>query len=344
MKAIILKCTPYSQFHFGQVAVDADTSLNDSSDFIHSDTLFSAIVNIASKAFPGDVNRVLALLGYGAEEPTLRLSSAFYCLESGGEMLYFLPKPLNSQLTIAKEHKQLKKIQFISKGVWESKLKPDEWLKDKGACKIIQKTFVVTNDEFLKFGLQSDSKLYSKEALPKVAIHKETKENSFYYQTNIQINALEAATVHFYFLMEGWEKLNATEKSIMDIVFKMLPKEGIGGERTTGCGIFSDLIKKDFSIQSESANLVTLSLVNPKSKDEFAAFQQYDIIRRGGRRLGVALPNTSGSFLKRINMILEGAVINQKVDGRIQDITPDEYLSGDTFIYLRSGIGFSLPY
>jgi CRISPR-associated protein Csm4 len=339
MQAIILKCTPNSQFHFGQVAVDADTSLNDTSDFIHSDTLFSALINLANKAFPNDVHKVLTLLGHGATEPKLRLSSAFYCLEKGGQYLYFLPKPLNSQLTIEKEHKQLKKIQFISKAVWEQRLTPDNWLKEQG-CKIIQKSFVVTAQEYLDFTLKADDDIFKTEPLPKVAIHKQEKANSFYYQTNIQIGKLSEAHIHFYFLLDGFEKLNDTEKSIITILLKMLPSEGIGGERTTGCGIFKGMTQKEFNVSNNAANqFVTLSLTNPSSKEEFATFLQYDIIKRGGRRLGVAIDSEKGSFLKRINMITEGSVVSKQIRGRIQDISPEEDKS-----YLRNGIGFALPY
>jgi CRISPR-associated protein Csm4 len=337
MEALILKCKPYSQFHFGQVAVDADTSLNDTSDFIHSDTLFSALVNIAVKIFPDDVNTVLSLLGYGADEPTLRFSSCFYCIEAAGQFLYFMPKPMNSQLTIEKEHKRLKKVQFISKGVWESKIAPDAWLTGNG-CKIIQKAFVVTDAEYQQFNLTNESKLFNKEALPKVFIHKEDKADSFYYQTNIQIGSLKEASVHFYCLMEGWEKLSDANKSIMDIILKMLPSEGIGGERTIGCGIFSGLEKKDFTLTSSSNSFITVSLTNPNDKKEFAAFQHYDIIRRGGRRLGVADDKTP-RLLKRLNMITEGSVVNSRINGCIQDISPESDAT-----YLRSGICFSLPY
>jgi CRISPR-associated protein Csm4 len=343
MKAIILKCAPHSQFHFGQVAVDADTSLNDTSDFIHSDTLFSAIINLAAKAFPYDLDKILSLLGYGVEEPTLRLSSGFYCLEHQGQYLYFLPKPLNSQLTIEKEHKQLKKIQFISKAVWEQKLTPDDWLKEQRS-KIIQKTFVVTQQEYSDFKLTAESRIFGKEALPKVAIHKDTKANSFYYQTNIQIGSLKETGIHFYFLIDGWEKLTETDKSIMDIILKMLPSEGIGGERTTGCGIFKGMAQKDFNLATNTPKqFVTLSLTNPNTKEEFALFNQYDIIKRGGRRLGVADENSVARYLKRINMITEGSVVAKAIRGRIQDISPEE-LTTDDKTYLRNGIGFSLPY
>ena len=344
MQAIILKCAPLSQYHFGQVAVDADTSLNDTSDFIHSDTLFSALINLTDSIFPNEIDLVLSLMGKSNIEPKLRLSSAFYCLELNGQILYFLPKPLNSQLTVAKEHKELKKIQFISKGVWEKGLKPDVWIAKGQGCKVIQKTFVVTDEEYTAFKLTDKARFYGKDALPKVAIHKLSKENSFYYQTNIQIGKLEDAEVHFYFLMNGWDSLNDNEKSIIDILLKMLPSVGIGGKQSTGCGNFIGMEKKTFSISSEKpTQFVTLSLTNPANKDEFASFQQFDIVKRGGRRVGVAEPNTE-RLLKRINMITEGSVINKQVKGRIQDISPDEKVLDGEKPYLRSGICFSLPY
>ena len=105
MNAVILKCKPFSAFHFGQVAVDADTSLNDTSEFLHSDTLFSAIINLAARVYPSEVNTLLALFGHNDVLPKVRLSSGFYCLQKGESFLYFLPKPLSSQFTNREEHK-----------------------------------------------------------------------------------------------------------------------------------------------------------------------------------------------------------------------------------------------
>ncbi|MEL7221923.1 MAG: hypothetical protein AAGJ93_11430, partial [Bacteroidota bacterium] len=47
MQAIILKCPRGARFHFGNVAMDENTSLDDTAIYPHSDTLFSAIISTA---------------------------------------------------------------------------------------------------------------------------------------------------------------------------------------------------------------------------------------------------------------------------------------------------------
>jgi len=341
MHAIILKCRPNSMYHFGQVAIDADTSLNDTSIIPHSDTIFSAMINLAARIFSEfELNNFLNLFGVGGLVPKIKISSGFYCLEnSKGGFLYFLPKPISFNLEKSDNHKDLKKVQFISKSVWENGLKPSEW---DSKCIIIDKKFVVTLEEAEQFHLQISSKLFSEISLPKVAVHKKTKEDSIYYQTNIQIVEFEKVEfekknrVHFYFLLEK-NDLTDQETQQLNTIINFLPFEGIGGERSTGCGLFDGFSEENFEIKiNETLKFISVSLINPNSELEFKSFENYLIKIRGGRRIG----DSEGKFLKKVNMISEGAVINSKVRGRIVSISPQSINQP----YLRNGICLALPY
>jgi CRISPR-associated protein Csm4 len=336
-QAIILKCSPQSRFHFGRVAIDADTSLNDSSMMPHSDTLFSAMIHLSARLFETEteVNNFVELFGKDALEPKIRLSSGFYCLENAaGEFLYFLPKPLNFNLIKTDNHKDLKKIQFISKSVWEQGLKPADWVTK---CKIIDKKFVVTNLEFDAFKLSEQDKFFKEISLPKVTVHKEDKKGTFFYQTTVQIMPLEnGSKVHFYFLLETENLTDAENKALNQVLF-LLPYEGIGGERTTGCGLFLGITKRAFNLQvADNQHFVCVSLVNPNSNEEFKSFQNYQIVTRGGRQIG----QSDHQFLKKVNMIAEGAVVANAIRGRIVSIAP----TGMTTPYLRNGISMTLPF
>jgi CRISPR-associated protein Csm4 len=336
-QAIILKCSTQSRFHFGRVAIDADTSLNDSSIMPHSDTLFSAMIHLAARIFRDEqaVNDFVKLFGANDFEPKIRLSSGFYCLENAaGEFLYFLPKPLNFNLIKMDNQKDLKKIQFISKSVWEQGLKPTDWLTK---CKMIDRKFVVTNAEFDQFKLSEKDKFFEEISLPKVTVHKETKEGSFFYQTTIQIMPLQQGTkVHLYFLLDT-ENLTDEENKLLNQVLYLLPYEGIGGERTTGCGLFSGFVKQAFDLQvADNQHFISVSLVNPNNNAEFQAFKNYQIVTRGGRQIG----KSNQQFLKKVNMIAEGAVVQQAIRGRIVSIAP----AGMTTPYLRNGISMTLPF
>lgn len=332
MNAIILKCKPYSSFHFGQVAVDADTSLNDTSAFLHSDTLFSALINLAARVYPDAIETILELFGHNTATPKVRLSSGFYCLQKGADEVYFLPRPLSSQFKTRTNHKDLKEIQFISKGLWEQGINADDWF-DAAKCCIVQKKFAMTKAEYAAFNLTEKSEIYKTISMPKVALHKDTKKDSFYHQTNIQLGDLGETQIHFYFLVERSSELTAEETQKINVLFNMLPHVGIGGERTTGCGLFEDVEERSFILNTDINCQVTVSLTNPKDLTEFKTFTQYQIVQRGGRQTG------ADGTLKKVLMITEGSVAKSPVNGRIVDIA---LLTKNP--YLRNGIGFTLPY
>jgi CRISPR-associated protein Csm4 len=179
--------------------------------------------------------------------------------------------------------------------------------------------------------------LFQEIALPKVTVHKETKEGSFFYQTTIQLMPLEHGTkVHLYFLLDT-QDLSASESLTLDKILHLLPYEGIGGERTTGCGLFTGLEKQDFNLQVlKNQHFVSVSLTNPNSDAEFKTFQNYQIVTRGGRQIG----KSDHQFLKKVNMIAEGAVVQHAIRGRIVSIAP----TGMTTPYLRNGISMTLPF
>ena len=45
MKVARIPLRPYTRFHFGELKLDHDLALTDTSLYAHSDTLFSALVN-----------------------------------------------------------------------------------------------------------------------------------------------------------------------------------------------------------------------------------------------------------------------------------------------------------
>lgn len=336
-KAVILKCLPQSRFHFGRVGLDVNTSLNDSSIIPHSDTLFSAMIHVGARLLEHDaeVDALVDLFRGENAAPKVKISSGCYCLENAkGDFLYFLPKPLHLNLIKTEHPKDLKKIQFISKEVWELGLNPNDW---KTKCKIIDKLFVVTEAEYDHFQLSEQAVFFKEIALPKVTVHKEDKKDSFFYQTTIQIMPLnENVKVHYYFLLETQDLVDS-ETNLLNQILDILPYEGIGGERTTGCGLFESVVYEDFDLKVPNANrFVTISLTNPQSDAEFKAFENYQIVTRGGRQLG----QSNQQFLKKVNMIAEGALVNQAVQGRLVSIAPKTIQQP----YFRNGICMTLPF
>ncbi len=244
MQAVILKCPPHAQFHFGRIAPDQNTSLDDTSTFIHSDTLFSSIVNTAARIL--EPNELSMLLGWFESENAakVRISSGFYCLETGEQYIYFLPKPVTwvaKNTTKSKELKKIKKVAFVSKKIWEEGIKPDQW---EATCHFIQDKFVIHSSELENVNIPP--RIYHKDSLPKVNVHKPNRDNSIYYQTNIQLQSTASIGVHFYFLLE--HDLDEEAYRLLETVLNWIPEEGIGGERTVGCGQLAAIDYKDFQL------------------------------------------------------------------------------------------------
>lgn len=102
MLAILL--VPYNggQYHLGEAGLD------DTSDILHADTLFSALTNIYAMAFSG-ADRFVNMV----DEGKLRFSSCFYALLAPDKPVFFLPKP-PVQYAGSCDMKLLKKIRYLS--------------------------------------------------------------------------------------------------------------------------------------------------------------------------------------------------------------------------------------
>lgn len=344
--AVILKCPPGGQFHFGKIALDVDTSLNDTDIIPHSDTLYSAIISTAFKIF-GHVGGLDFIDWF--EKGTLQISSASYCLEISGAYFYFLPKP--TCFDLISENKKLRKVEFIGTTVWSEGIEPEEWQEKEIAYHFIQDRFVDKIDEKIAKNIE----IFDKASLPKVATHKPGQEDSLYFQTNIQIAAnkeLEdfgTPLIHFYFLLRHTDDKAYTK---LQTVLQVIADEGIGGERSVGCGQLEGVKfvppekLKDINrlAQMDSEYQVSLSLINP-GPEEFSKLKAYKLMTRGGRRIPFPMSSNETEYnkkskLKRVRMISEGALIVGAVKGRVVDITPED---NNRQPYKRNGLAFTLP-
>lgn len=335
LQAYLLRCKPRARFHFGKVAPDNNTSLNATSEWLHSDTLFSAVVNILAALYP--VTEVDDLVEH-FRNSDIRLSSAFYCLMQGESPIFFLPKPVHYRSA----SKQLNRVKFISKAVWEEGWKPDDW-GDPTKCVFLQNGAVVAARKEIKEIAAIKTKkvnLFEEADAPRVKVHSIDQQDSFFYLTYLAIadnsELFADYTAHFYFLIEtseGFEK-TADYQKIVDALH-LLPVQGIGGERTSGCGQFEGLEKIDFSLPQNQGGFCTLSLALPKP-EEFAQFEAYQVLTRGGRNFG---SETTQSYLDFVRMLAEGAFSRTKITGDIANISGRVAQE----VYLRYGMPIQLP-
>lgn len=324
-------------FHFGKVALDENMGLDDTSEYIHSDTLFSSLVNVVNSAFP---DKTETFIDYFRNNE-ITISSAFYKLEVDGSEIYFLPTPVTASMHAHNNYKEIKKIKFVSREVWQKGYLPGDWI-DNSKCCIIDQRFVCSTDEKEKIGAENIRKLsiFNKISSPKVKVHTLKQDDRLFNETNIQIednpDLIGKIDVHFYFLAE----IQAEQASkIFDLALSLLQDTGIGGQRSTGAGFFEEILTKNVSGQFIESSFQTsrycnLSLLHPINSSEFDKIEYYDFITRGGRHIG-----RENSYLKHVKMIKEGAICsNSQIDCDIPDISPDN--NGK---FLRNGKGIIIP-
>ena len=333
MEAFVLKCQAGSHFHFGEISIDSDASLYDTSTYLHSDTLYSALVNTLAKVYE---TATVNALRHHIDTGVLRFSSVFHCLERNGDFLYFLPKPTHYQQYVDDDFKPYKRIKWISKQVWESGILPANWDQD---CMVIDKKYLISKEEAKSFwGKTVDEmdkvQVVKKVTLPKVFVHKPSKKEGVFTVTNLEICRNESCRVHFYFLLDADESFKASDDyGRLMMGFRLLADSGIGGEKSTGCGQIKGTEQIPFSLQIEKpVGQSVLSLSIPEDEAAFDKYQFYQTLTRGGRKYG------EGKQLKFIKMIQEGAYVSSQVKGKCTIIGKKK-----DHEVIRSGMAFCVP-
>ncbi|MCE5330610.1 MAG: type III-A CRISPR-associated RAMP protein Csm4 [Bacteroidales bacterium] len=336
MHLIKLDLRPGTQFHLGNRVPFDRSVLHDTDRQIHSDTLFSALVNIAAKI--GKANEMVEEL-----QNQNTLSSAFYLLENGDDkFVYFLPRPTVPLIDSGDTYKFIKQKAFVSIGVFEMGIAMNQW-KDKTDSNelIAGKNWIVTNKEIeellgSEFDLEKikNIKLFEIANIPQVRVHTTEEEHNYYQVGNLQIadnsELFEDLQVHFYFL------LKEPPSDVLQTVLNLLPHEGIGGQRSTGCGqILSASISETERFNSlHGDSFLALSKVIPTNEEvsQLGEKSYYQTTVRGGR----IIDNAQNLRLKQVRMINEGAVFENSIVGSVPDLRPD----GKPDPYMRYGKAF----
>lgn len=322
MQAVILGAPQGTRFHFGNDSARAESDSNalaSVSEYLHSDTLFGALVNAWALAIPESVDRFIQVCKEGA----FKVSSAYYCVSYQDKMVYFLPKPVSLNLVSFNEPKRLKKIKFVSQGVWDQGVPPEQWF-DEDKCTLLQNGTIVA----LRSEIDIPLELFSLETSPKVrARNVADRKDSFYYQTDLFLSGGEDYEVSWYFIMDNHlpDELQADLIRALDVLVQL----GIGGERSSGCGGLSSYTIRDFSPTLTSDVYSSISLVAPR-QDEDTSHSLYQLIKRGGRYVG------DGGSLPVLQMLLEGAIFDRRIEGTIVSLHADPPM-------LRYGMGLYLP-
>ncbi|MDR1898217.1 MAG: hypothetical protein LBR10_15680, partial [Prevotellaceae bacterium] len=181
----------------------------------------------------------------------------------------------------------------------------------------------------LKSEIDAPIKIFTTETNPKVRARDVTdREDSFFYQTDLFLLNGDNFDVNWYFLTEN--NLSDNLQNDFKDAMRTLVCLGIGGERTSGCGSLTEYASTDFALRIETGNFrSSLSLIAPNEK-EVTEKSLYQIIKRGGRFL------EKGRCLPMIQMLLEGAVFDNRIKGSIVTLNENPPI-------LRFGLNLSIP-
>jgi len=335
MKAIILTPRDRAMFHLGQ------TGLDDTSEILHSDTLFSALANVYAMAF-GGADTFIAHLAEGR----LRFSSGFHAIRHDAGTLFFLPKP-PIRFSGTQRGKKEKSIRYLSHGVWNclcSRFDPDNCSAsiDLLAFPSIGGTFAFLEEELP--GIASHGRprpLWGVIDLPKVKVHTLDKDDRLHLETVVQFSARNMGEQSiqgcYHFLVD--HTLDEHQWNEFLAAVRIMADEGIGGQRSSGCGQFESVSVADvnLSLTTDASHFLGLSLVAPEGNDEFHnGLAYYDTMIRGGGTLGRA--GNATRHRRQIRLVREGALLKSAINGRLVDVSPG--LDGSV---LRNGLNFSIP-
>ncbi len=321
MEYTLCKIKPKTPFHLGE----KESVLEDTTEYIHSDTLFSAICNAFRLLYgTGELREFLTL--FKDHKLPFLISSAF---PFTSEILFFpLPKSLNiSKFT--DDTKKFKKIEFVSEAIFRkivNGLDVGEFLKEDY---LIQNNRILVTDEEIE---STGKSIWSKREVPRVIIDRKTNASRIYHF---------GETVYFkdsglYFLIDF--KTSNFKKEIKSALY-LLGSEGIGGDRTYGKGLFKVEFEKINFDSPKTESFVTLSLYYPR-RDEIPYIKNgfYEILGRGGWIYSQDSKNIRRRFLR---MFMEGSVFqsHKGIYGDLVKVSPREFKIHDVYRY-----GYAFPF
>jgi CRISPR-associated protein Csm4 len=354
MKIVECRIKPRGSFHLGE----KEAILEKTSDYIHSDTLFSAICN-AYRLLYGTEELIALLEDFVHGKPPFLLSSAFFHI--AGIKTFPLPLSINwvkytdsellGSLNADREErkkldriellKRLKKVNFVTERIFwrvvEDERRIRGYIDDKNIIQgvLFDAEELASIRSLYKAKGKQDVKFWSHREVPRVAIDRRTSASSIYHFGEVSF----AANCGLYFLldlrMEEYE--NKLKASI-----RVLGDEGIGGDRTYGKGLFKAEFK-DEKMDSESKNFfVTLSLYYPREEElSMVKDGNYELVKRGGWIYSMDARNLRR---RTVRMFAEGSVFkaidDAKLYGGLANVTPQESTAHEIYRY---GYAFAVP-
>lgn len=248
-----------------------------SDDILHSDTLFSAMINCWSQLYPDDITQFFPEESDTLVIPFFTISSAFPYLNN----TLFFPRPympLNIPTDVSESNpnliKKLKTVNYFSQSLFETAICGEalqfgsDWISADGKF--------ADNQIFGKVTADSPFKMID---VPRIVKDRMTEEATPYHFTRIQFHRDAGLFFLAQFQDVEWERK-------FTAVLRLLGDTGIGGDRSVGHGLFQMKNCEELSLRTpiESKHVLTLSLYHPTVAEipYITAEASYQLIERKG--------------------------------------------------------------
>ncbi|MBO3463290.1 type III-A CRISPR-associated RAMP protein Csm4 [Aetokthonos hydrillicola Thurmond2011] len=333
-----------SPAHFGEVGI----GMEETSDRIRSDALFSAWVSVYARLFgKSAVEELLQQFPTNERSQLIspfRISSTFIYREVGDRTIYYLPRPLKFPTNYPDDDlsffKTYKKLNYLPLEVWQ------RWYQGQGFTKddtqeLNDETKSKSSGELKKLETFDYKKAFQIEKVPKIAVDRVTASTNLYYTGFVQF-AWEKDPAGLYFLLQLSSKSKELEDKL-HAALELLGEEGIGGERSSGAGRFSvswlelpETWQQVVNFQHGQYHTILSLFWDSTVTENFLENASYEIQERGG---WIA---ESQIRRKMVRMFTEGSAFFTATppQGKLVDVTPHEFKKHSIY---RSGISLSLP-
>ena len=309
MNWYIIKFNFISPLHIG--SDEAGIGVENVQSMIHSDTIFSALVNSASLMNNNYIDFLL--------QGNFRISSAFPYKENH----YFLPRPFYPfPSTFGKCSKEVKKLEFLQEVDFQAWIKGE--LNEKNITGAISRS-------------QNIEEISTLDIRPRNFIDRRTSDTIIYHCGGVVFQK----NCGLYFVLET----DNEDKGRFQDILKALKKLGFGGERSIGYGQFSfeiiGAIDTEAGIwknikNNEGNSFSLLSLCYPAENENIDAKAYQTVLRKGW-----VFSTSSKKQMKRktFRMFKEGSVFINQLKGKIVDVAPRGFKDHDVY---RWGKAFSV--
>lgn len=318
-------------------------SYDRSDEILHSDSLKSAIFVAALMLFGNELDSAQKKKEFF---DSFKVSSAFPY--SGDD--FFFPKPMaklnlefseiNADNESAKLAKKLKKLEFISKSVFERVISGEKNIKIANEQLDKKGKFLFGN----KISEQKDKLVYKSEVQQRLTMPKDEETNGTpYYIDRLYFTDKSGL---FFFI-----DYDTADKNKVDASIKLLGDEGIGTDKHVGNGMFIPEIIDNFTLHvPENPNSkMLLSLYCPQKEEltngerNFLLESSYQIIKRGGYMASAANLDHITYRKKSIYMFQEASVFPSEMPffGKIEDLKPDIPVNHQVW---RDGRAITIPF